>query len=336
LTSPIFTRQAPVVSVLMPVYNAERYLKKSLDSICVQTFHEFEFIIVDDGSTDGSYQVLKRYEQLDARIRLFRNETNIGVSQSLNRGLEMATGRYIARMDADDICLPERFAKQVAYLDAQPSCVAVGANGWFIDGEGERIGYVNAPTHHDDILAGLASGNGAALPHPVAMFRKESMRAISGYRNECTTAEDVDLYFRLAKQGKLANVPDRLYLYRQHFSSSNYLHAMQQRRVLASILETARSDAFFKNLYFCQMGTNLESRVGITRGDFELGMADMALRSGFHSAAHRHALRALSRNPISLRRWRMIHWIYRDWFQNRLPRVGRWVAFLRGHQPPDA
>ena len=108
----------------MPAYNAEKYINEAIDSILAQTFTDFEFIIIDDGSTDSTCAIVESYS--DSRIRFFKNEHNLGVAATLNRGLDLARGEYIARMDADDISLPTRFEKQAAYMDSHPDVVVCG------------------------------------------------------------------------------------------------------------------------------------------------------------------------------------------------------------------
>src|SRR5882672_2663017 len=139
-TSP----HGPKVSVLLPVWNAERYLAGSIESVLDQTFADFELLIVDDASTDGSRALIERYR--DRRIRLVENEKNLGVTRSLNLGLERARGRYVARADADDLCAPERLERQVAFLDAHPEVALVASCARWIDEHGAEIGVIDTPS----------------------------------------------------------------------------------------------------------------------------------------------------------------------------------------------
>ena len=116
----------PRISVIMPAYNAEKYIREAIDSILAQTYTDFEFIIIDDASTDATASIVESYS--DERIRFFRNEHNMGVANTLNRGLDLAVGEYIARMDSDDISLPERFAKQVEFMDTHTDVIVCGSN----------------------------------------------------------------------------------------------------------------------------------------------------------------------------------------------------------------
>src|SRR5258707_849690 len=129
---------SPRVSVVMSVYNGEKYLGEAVDSILAQTFTDFEFIIIDDGSEDRSPELIEAY--VDSRISFLRNEKNVGLTRSLNKGLQVASGEYIARMDCDDVSLPDRFAKQVAFMDANSGVGACGTWALDIDGAGKVIG----------------------------------------------------------------------------------------------------------------------------------------------------------------------------------------------------
>src|SRR5687768_10604451 len=129
----------PSISVLMSVYNGARYLSQSIESILAQTFSDFEFIIIDDCSSDSTPQILNEYARQDSRIRIIRNSENKGLTASLNIGLTQAQGRYIARQDADDISLPQRFEKQIHYLEAHPETIVVSSNIGIIDNTGQYL-----------------------------------------------------------------------------------------------------------------------------------------------------------------------------------------------------
>jgi glycosyltransferase involved in cell wall biosynthesis len=140
----------PRISVVMSVYNGEKYLRQAIESILQQTYTDFEFIIIDDGSTDSSREIIQSYD--DKRIRLVINEQNIGLTKSLNKGIRLAKGEFIARMDADDISLPQRFEKQVAYLDSHPEVGVLGTYANIIDHRGKIINNIIFPTEHETIL----------------------------------------------------------------------------------------------------------------------------------------------------------------------------------------
>lgn len=201
----------PLVSVLMPVYNGECYLHKAVDSILTQTLSNFEFIIVEDGSTDSTWEILNSYH--DPRIRLIRNEVNIGLARSFNRGLEVARGEYIARMDADDLSFLDRLAIQVDYLEAHPQVGVLGSNVEIIDGCGEVLEILRVPSEDGALRWTLCFYN--PIVHPSVMIRRELVNKVGGY-NENSLSCDYDLWCRLSDLTRLANLQDVLLSLRKH------------------------------------------------------------------------------------------------------------------------
>jgi len=199
----------PKITVLMPVYNCELYIKESIDSILNQTFTDFEFLIIDDASTDQTIALIKTYT--DARIKLIVKPVNNGLTNSLNQGLKLAKGDYIARMDGDDISLPERFAKQVAFLETNLDTILCGT--WFsIIGSGD---VAKVPENQDEIKVALLKGN--CIAHPSVMMRKQVLEELPiAYDAEKESAEDFDLWVRLIALGKLHNLQEVLLKYRVH------------------------------------------------------------------------------------------------------------------------
>lgn len=210
----------PAISVVMAVHNGQHYLRKAIESILAQTYADFEFLIVNDGSTDRTDAILTGYA--DMRIRILRNEQCFGLTRSLNLAIAQAQGHYIARMDADDISLPMRFARQLHFLQHNPEHVAVGAEVLMIDPEGWVIGVRKHAHAHGEINDRLLTGDGGAMTHPVVMMRREAIHAIGGYREQFITTQDFDLFLRLAEVGKLHNLPEILLHWRQHSSSINH------------------------------------------------------------------------------------------------------------------
>jgi glycosyltransferase involved in cell wall biosynthesis len=206
----------PQISVLMPVYQAERYVEAAVESILTQSFDDFELLALDDGSTDDSPQILATLATRDERIRLHVAQ-HAGLVHRLNEGLAQARGTYIARMDADDISYPERFERQVAYLETHPECVAVGTAAAEIDPEGRLIGAMDIRPSHEEIDDRMLHGDGGALVHATAMYRSDALRSIGGYQTGLDGGEDMDLHLRLSEIGRLANLPDQLFLYRKNF-----------------------------------------------------------------------------------------------------------------------
>ena len=203
----------PLVSVIMSVYNGEKYLVQAIDSILNQTYQNFEFIIIEDCSTDNSLDILEEYAKKDSRIKIIKKEKNIGIKgfiENLNLGISIAEGKYIARMDADDISLPERFQKQVDFLENNPEITLVGAQLNLINEQNKITGEAIAALQHRDIVKRITSQ--IQLFHPVIMFRKDQNIQ---YREKFIYCEDYDLYLNLITQGKkLANINEKLLHYR--------------------------------------------------------------------------------------------------------------------------
>lgn len=201
----------PTVTVLMPVWNAEEFVSGAVESILQQSFADFELLVIEDGSTDGTRGILKTFT--DSRLKIFENGARRGVVASLNRGLELAQGRYIARMDADDISLFRRLEKQVAFMDANPE---VGVSSGWLKTMGDRVDRIwKSPQHHDEILAAMFCDS--CIWHPAAIMRREVMdRNGLTYEPEYPRSEDYRLWTRFAVVSKLANLPEVLIRYRIH------------------------------------------------------------------------------------------------------------------------
>jgi GT2 family glycosyltransferase len=204
----------PRLSVLMTVFNAVRYVESAVASVLAQDFADFEFIIIDDGCTDGSSEVLERLSAADARIRLLK-QPNRGLVASLNRGIQEARAHLVARMDADDLSLPGRFTCQMDELSRRPALAAVGGHVRLIDAEGRESGIALSPVgqRHIAAVARLHS----PLFHPAATIRRELVNQVGGYRAVLESAEDYDLWLRLLDAGyEVDNVPALVLSYRVH------------------------------------------------------------------------------------------------------------------------
>lgn len=199
----------------MAVYNAEKYIKESVDSILSQTYTNFEFIIIDDCSTDSSNNLLNDLALQDNRIKIIANEENLGLTKNLNKACKIARGEYIARMDADDISFPDRFEKQVMFLDNNPEIDIVGSFSNDINEEGTIIGSRSVPISHTEIVSILPKLN--PMSHPTVMFRKTRLEQIGFYNENFRTSQDYELWFRAVGNGlKLANIPEVLFSYRMN------------------------------------------------------------------------------------------------------------------------
>ncbi len=198
------------------------YLKDAVRSILAQTYKNFEFIIVDDGSTDDSWKYLKGLK--DKRIKLIKNEKNLGLASSLNKGLKIAKGAYIARMDADDVSLPERFKKQANFLNQHKDYVLIGSQVQWVDKNGRDISGFEVPQKDQEIKRKFLFRN--QIHHATVMFKKSAIGKPEAYRTFLNGIEDYDLWFRIFKKGKVANLPERLVKRRIHkeaLSQKNHL-----------------------------------------------------------------------------------------------------------------
>jgi glycosyltransferase involved in cell wall biosynthesis len=202
----------PKVSVIMSVYNGEKYLRPAVASILGQSFKDLEFIIIDDGSTDHSLNILKEFQAQDSRIKLVSRE-NKGLIYSLNEGVKMAQGEYIARMDADDISIPERLEKQLKWSQ-DGSLVVCGTWAEGIDSVGIKIKEMNYPPSEKKIKSFALLHN--PFIHPSAMFRKDVFEKVGGYRDFFKYIEDYELWTRMVFKHKAGNVPEVLLKYRLH------------------------------------------------------------------------------------------------------------------------
>ncbi len=198
--------EKPRVSVLMTIFNAAPFLRASLDSIVEQTFQEWELIVVENGSTDGSATILESYQ--DERIRKFFLESNIGRVPALRLTFDRANGEYIAVLDADDISHRTRLAKQVVYLDAHPEAVLLGTWANHINEHGTRTGDFKPATSAAGVIAGLATGN--TIVHSSAMFRSGAARLVGGYPLDRPYAHDHSLWLKLMEHGEGAILPEIL------------------------------------------------------------------------------------------------------------------------------
>jgi glycosyltransferase involved in cell wall biosynthesis len=222
----------PLVSLVMSTCNGEKYVVGAIQSILAQTFTDYEFIIIDDGSTDNTWQVLSQLP--DKHLRLIRNESNIGLTRSLNKALALAQGKYLARMDDDDLSLPERLEKQVTFLQAHPETALVGTSAAFIDESGRK--------QEDNIVqASCLSLKWLLLfqmpfVHPSLMWRKEIVHdRVGGYDESLPFAQDYDLVTRIAAELPVANLPEVLLHYRRRPGAISSQRQKEQKDIAAAI-----------------------------------------------------------------------------------------------------
>ena len=221
----------------MAVYNGEKYLAEAIDSILGQTFRDFEFIIVDDGSTDRTIELLTSFATRDERIRIIANEKNIGLAESLNSAIEIAQGELIARMDADDISLPDRFEKQVEFLSNHSTVRIIGGSLIQIDELGNKQGRLVPPSSSSLIRWNMLLGNGIIASHPSVMMDKDFIQDLGGY-GDFRAAQDFELWSRTFDMDPfpITNLEDNLLYYRHHLQ----MNTKQLSRVQENIAITTR------------------------------------------------------------------------------------------------
>lgn len=220
-----------MITVLMSVFNNAAYLREAIDSILNQTYTDFEFLIIDDASTDSSKEIILSYH--DTRIRLIENERNIGLTKSLNKGLREAKGEYIARMDADDISLPDRLAAQHAFLQQNPDVGVVSSWVQVIDEQGNNLRYWSTPLSPEAIYYKLNFRN--CLAHAAVMFRKEIVLAQGGYNENIARAQDYELWFRLSKITKICQLDRALLKWRDRKTNISSKWKKEQENVVKTL-----------------------------------------------------------------------------------------------------
>jgi len=214
-----FPLQNPAVSILMPVYNGQPYLRNALDTLIGQTFQDFELVVVDDDSTDETCRILETYARNDARIMLLRNEQNFGVAASLNRGLQICRAPLVARADADDIFMPDRLGKQFTYMSQNPNVGVVGSAYQEIDENGQTRKDCEVVTEDRHLKFKLLFG--CIYIHPTTMFRRNLVLNAGGYdeKNFGRGPEDYDLWARLIDVTRFGNINEPLVKYRVYSNS---------------------------------------------------------------------------------------------------------------------
>jgi glycosyltransferase involved in cell wall biosynthesis len=203
----------PKVSVVMSVFNGERFLRESVDSILNQSFRDFEFIIIDDGSSDCSHSILDAYAKRDSRVRVY-HQGNKGLVDALNRGCSLARGKYVARMDADDIAIEHRLRWQVDFMDHHPEIAVVAGGIELINATGKSLKMCPIPTSDSEIKSALLES--CTLCHPTVFMRIDAFRAVNGYRKAVVEAEDYDLWLRIADRFNFSGLKVIVLKYRLH------------------------------------------------------------------------------------------------------------------------
>ena len=203
--------EKPALSVIMPTYNAERYLEKSIESVLGQTFENFEFIIIDDGSEDNSFQIAEKYAERDERIKLYK-QMHCGVAITLNKGIAIAKADIIARQDADDISDKRRFEKQINYLSNHPEIYLLGTNAVLINEKDQVIRNLNFKSSNEELQKEIRDNN--PFIHGSVMIRKDCFEKVGMYREQFILCQAYDMWLRISEQFQIGILDSKLYYYR--------------------------------------------------------------------------------------------------------------------------
>jgi len=284
----------PSISVVMPVYNGMRYLRQAIASIRWQTFSDWELLCINDGSTDGSLEILQQFAALDTRIQVL-DQDNQGIVEALNHGVRAARGDWIARMDCDDIAIPERFAVQHQFVNEHSEVVALGSNVLSVDSEGMPLFVDRYETEHTAIEQCLLTGSGGSLAHPSVLMRREAVLEAGMYRKKFEWVEDLDLWLRLSERGQLANIPSVLLHYRLHDQSVCWNRRELQHERLQLLHREAHQIRGLPLPHCSRTKKRLRKQTSAA-GKW----ARRAARAGYFRSAMKHWRRQVSEEPLSL------------------------------------
>jgi glycosyltransferase involved in cell wall biosynthesis len=296
--------QPPLISVLMPVYNAERYVAQAIDSILMQTLPDFEFLIVNDGSSDRSPAILEHYARQDSRIHLI-SRPNTGHVLALNEMLHLARGDYLARMDADDVALPQRFQLQVDFLQRHPEVVCVGGAHEVID-EADRLITCWQMLLTDAEIQNAALAGHGSICHPCAMMRRTAVLTVGGYDPDLLLAEDVDLWLRLGEIGKLANLSQPILRYRIHANSVSGKYCDRQRQQARVACERAWQRRGIQDGRFEAAEPWRPGRDRTSRHQFMLQYGWWAFNSRQRQTAMLYGWLSIQAIPLAVEGWKLL------------------------------
>lgn len=315
---------SPAVSVLMSGFNAERFLREAIESILTQTFTNFELLIMDDGSSDSTYQIASSFD--DPRIRVFRNERNRGIVASVNELAGYARAGILARHDADDISEPTRFASQYRHMCSHSETVVLGAAIELINASGQHIGGWGYPVSDQEIRLALVERS--AFANPVTFIRKDAFDKVGGYRTGLEPCEDYDFFLRIAEYGRLANLPQTLYRLRRHGDNQTIKNAKKQLYLHLLVRLSAHSRATTgTDIPLPRHGSDVEALLKARfRDDFEqakpwisdqlLHRAEQAIDCGNYVAACRLFASACW---ASFSKWRVGWFVRKVWMRISSP-----------------
>lgn len=269
------------ITIVMPVYNTKKYVDQAIQSILNQSFQDFEFIIIDDGSTDKSLSIIKSFN--DKRIQIIQNKKNLGLIKTLNKGIDLAKGKYIARMDADDIAKPERLAKQLRFLEKHTNYALVGTQANFIFEDKLSNSQFKMETN-SDLLATLSLFN-CPFIHPSVMIRTEILKEFY-YNEDFTAAEDYELWTRILKKYPCANLNEGLLHYRLH---DNNISTLQNNEQIESVKRIYRSNLKYIKMPYSELDLDIYLKIS---GSYQqkISMSDLESMSDWLMKMQKHLL----------------------------------------------
>jgi glycosyltransferase involved in cell wall biosynthesis len=284
----------------MPVYNGARYLRQTLASLRWQTFDDWEAVCVNDGSTDESLNILRQFADADPRFRII-DQANQGIVAALNAGIHSARCPWIARIDSDDVALPNRLATQWQYVQQHPDIVVVGSYMLFTDDEGYPLCTQCYDTEHAEIERTLLDGSAGGFGHPSVLIHRDTLFQAGLYRREFEWVEDIDLWLRMVRLGRVANIPRVLMHYRQHEQSVCWNRRELQHERLHRLLTLARIERGLVPEHQSLAPPKPARKQSSAAGKW----ARRAARSGYYHSAWRHWRRQFAAEPWSILTWRV-------------------------------
>lgn len=307
----------PQISVLMAVYNGVPYVQWAIESILAQTFTNFEYIIVNDASTDDTLELCQRYS--DPRIHIIDLPENVGLTKALNKAIEHSTGAFLARQDADDVSKPDRFARQIAFFEENPEYLLIGTAIDMVDSAGVVKYTEEYPASDEKIRTALQNNFGNPITHGSAMWRREVMEQVGVYREGFRTSQDYDYWLRMADVGKIGNLPlPAGYEYRTHSGQMSYVsyHRMQAEWALIDELAEIRhkggdDTAIYEakivalNEKFANFTPSLAERRRV-KAEFLRNQGVFDLQSGNYISAAQKIARAFLAEPTNPNFWRAV------------------------------
>ena len=303
----------PSVTVLLPVYNCRRYLLAALRSILRQDYGDFELLVINDGSTDGSDALARSID--DPRIRVI-DQPHGGIVSALTRGLAEARAELVARMDGDDIALPQRLGLQVSFMREHPRVHLLGSRFVYMDARGRLLFSPEWPSEDSEIRRFLPVFN--CFTHPTVMFRRQSALAVGGYRRELEYQEDYDLWLRMIERFEAAQLPEVLLYYRLSSDSVSFKYRHVQSTVLDGLVKELRRQRELEGRDVLERGgdistlrRSLEDAAGVLSRRRRwarqlIGWGEGSLHAGQRTAALRFALQALWSNPLTSWSWSLL------------------------------